>query len=57
MIDFKQGNLLEEKADVLVSTVNCVSVMGKGIVPARSWRTQQTRENSKYEYLTVTIVN
>lgn len=31
MIDFKQGNLLEEKAEALVNTVNCVGVMGKGI--------------------------
>lgn len=31
MIQFKQGNLLEEKAEALVNTVNCVGVMGKGI--------------------------
>ncbi|EKD09476.1 Appr-1-p processing domain protein [Arthrospira platensis C1] len=31
MIHFKQGNLLTEKADALVNTVNCVGVMGKGI--------------------------
>ncbi|QLE56653.1 macro domain-containing protein [Nostoc sp. TCL26-01] len=31
MIEFKQGNLLEEKAEALVNTVNCVGVMGKGI--------------------------
>ncbi|MDJ0734271.1 MAG: macro domain-containing protein [Nostocaceae cyanobacterium] len=31
MIEFKQGNLLEEKAEAIVNTVNCVGVMGKGI--------------------------
>jgi O-acetyl-ADP-ribose deacetylase (regulator of RNase III) len=31
MFEFKQGNLLEEKAEALVNTVNCVGVMGKGI--------------------------
>lgn len=31
MIEFKQGNLLEEDAEALVNTVNCVGVMGKGI--------------------------
>ena len=31
MIEFKQGNLLEENAEGLVNTVNCVGVMGKGI--------------------------
>lgn len=31
MIELKQGNLLAEKTDALVNTVNCVGVMGKGI--------------------------
>jgi O-acetyl-ADP-ribose deacetylase (regulator of RNase III) len=31
MLEFKQGNLLEEKPEALVNTVNCVGVMGKGI--------------------------
>jgi O-acetyl-ADP-ribose deacetylase (regulator of RNase III) len=31
MIEFKQGNLLEEHIEALVNTVNCVGVMGKGI--------------------------
>jgi O-acetyl-ADP-ribose deacetylase (regulator of RNase III) len=31
MIEFKQGNLLEENAEALVNTVNCAGVMGKGI--------------------------
>lgn len=31
MIEFKQGNILEENAEALVNTVNCVGVMGKGI--------------------------
>ncbi|BAY08736.1 type II toxin-antitoxin system antitoxin DNA ADP-ribosyl glycohydrolase DarG [Calothrix sp. NIES-2098] len=31
MLEFKQGNLLEENAEALVNTVNCVGVMGKGI--------------------------
>ena len=31
MIEYKQGNLLEENTEALVNTVNCVGVMGKGI--------------------------
>src|ERR1700735_2360619 len=31
MIEFKQGNLLDAKAEALVNTVNTVGVMGKGI--------------------------
>lgn len=31
MLEFKQGNLFEEKVEALVNTVNCVGVMGKGI--------------------------
>jgi O-acetyl-ADP-ribose deacetylase (regulator of RNase III) len=31
MIEYKQGNLLEEHTEALVNTVNCVGVMGKGI--------------------------
>lgn len=31
MIEFKQGNLLEEQVEAIVNTVNCVGVMGKGI--------------------------
>ncbi|MBP0017594.1 MAG: macro domain-containing protein [Cyanobacteria bacterium SBLK] len=31
MIQFKQGNLLEEKTEALTNTINCVGVMGKGI--------------------------
>lgn len=31
MLEFKQGNLLEEDAQALVNAVNCVGVMGKGI--------------------------
>lgn len=31
MIEIKQGNLLEQNAEALVNTVNCVGVMGKGI--------------------------
>jgi len=31
MLEFKQGNLLEEKAEALVNAVNNVGVMGKGI--------------------------
>lgn len=31
MLEFKQGNLLEEDAEAIVNTVNCVGVMGKGI--------------------------
>ena len=31
MLEFKQGNLLEEDAEALVNAVNCVGVMGKGI--------------------------
>lgn len=31
MIEFKQGDILESDAEALVNTVNCVSVMGRGI--------------------------
>lgn len=31
MIILKQGNLLDDEAEALVNTVNCVGVMGKGI--------------------------
>jgi O-acetyl-ADP-ribose deacetylase (regulator of RNase III) len=31
MLQLKRGNLLEEKTEALVNTVNCVGVMGKGI--------------------------
>ncbi|WP_233253084.1 MULTISPECIES: macro domain-containing protein [unclassified Geobacillus] len=31
MIILKQGNLLEDEAEALVNTVNCVGVMGKEI--------------------------
>lgn len=31
MLHFKKGNLLEDKSEALVNTVNCVGVMGKGI--------------------------
>src|SRR4051794_12338457 len=31
MIQYAKGNLLEASTEVLVNTVNCVGVMGKGI--------------------------
>ena len=31
MIECKTGNILEEKAEALVNTVNCVGIMGRGI--------------------------
>jgi O-acetyl-ADP-ribose deacetylase (regulator of RNase III)/uncharacterized protein YwgA len=31
MLQLKRGNLLEEKTEALVNTVNCVGIMGKGI--------------------------
>ena len=31
MIEYKTGDILTEKADALVNTVNCVGVMGRGI--------------------------
>ncbi len=31
MIEYKKGDILAEKADALVNTVNCVGVMGRGI--------------------------
>ncbi len=31
MIRFKTGDILEDQADALVNTVNCVGVMGRGI--------------------------
>ncbi len=32
MIEIQRGNLLEADAEALINTVNCVGVMGKGIV-------------------------
>lgn len=31
MLELKRGNLLDEKTEALVNTVNCVGVMGKGV--------------------------
>jgi len=31
MLQFKKGNIFNEKVEALVNTVNCVGVMGKGI--------------------------
>ncbi len=31
MLKLKRGNLLDEKTEALVNTVNCVGVMGKGV--------------------------
>jgi O-acetyl-ADP-ribose deacetylase (regulator of RNase III) len=31
MIEFKRGDIIREDAEALVSTVNCVGVMGKGL--------------------------
>ena len=31
MLNLKRGNLLEEKTEALVNTVNCVGVMGRGV--------------------------
>jgi len=31
MIEYKIGNILEEDAEALVNSVNCVGVMGRGI--------------------------
>ena len=31
MIKYKEGNLLKDKANYLINTVNCVGAMGKGI--------------------------
>lgn len=31
MIEYREGNLLEDNVEALVNTVNCVGVMGKGI--------------------------
>jgi O-acetyl-ADP-ribose deacetylase (regulator of RNase III) len=31
MIEFKSGDILKDDAEALVNTVNCVSVMGRGI--------------------------
>jgi O-acetyl-ADP-ribose deacetylase (regulator of RNase III) len=31
MITYKEGNILESKAEALVNTVNTVGVMGKGL--------------------------
>ena len=34
MIEFKRGDILEDDAEALVNTVNCVGVMGRGIALA-----------------------
>ena len=31
MIEFRAGDILENDAEALVNTVNCVGVMGRGI--------------------------
>ncbi|MFN8587277.1 MAG: hypothetical protein U0704_05700 [Candidatus Eisenbacteria bacterium] len=31
MIDYRSGDILKSEAEALVSTVNCVGVMGRGI--------------------------
>jgi O-acetyl-ADP-ribose deacetylase (regulator of RNase III) len=31
MIEYKQGNILQEETEALVNTVNCVGVMGRGV--------------------------
>ena len=31
MIEYKDGNILDEKVDAIVNAVNCVGVMGKGL--------------------------
>jgi O-acetyl-ADP-ribose deacetylase (regulator of RNase III) len=31
MIEYKHGNILNEDAEALINTVNCVGVMGRGI--------------------------
>jgi O-acetyl-ADP-ribose deacetylase (regulator of RNase III) len=32
MISFKSGNIFESKMETLVNPINCVGVMGKGLV-------------------------
>ena len=31
MIEYKQGDILQDDAEALVNTVNCVGAMGRGI--------------------------
>jgi len=31
MIEYKSGNILQEDAEAIVNTVNCVGIMGKGL--------------------------
>jgi O-acetyl-ADP-ribose deacetylase (regulator of RNase III) len=31
MVEYKTGNILQEQADAIVNTVNCVGIMGRGI--------------------------
>ena len=38
MIVYAKGNLLLDKSQALVNTVNCVSVMGKGLAKEFKWR-------------------
>ena len=47
MITYKNGNLLTEDAEALVNTVNCVGVMGRGIV--LQFKKQFPENFKKYE--------
>ncbi|MGI9558790.1 MAG: macro domain-containing protein [Thermodesulfobacteriota bacterium] len=43
----KEGSIVEEQADVLVNTVNCVGVMGKGV--AKEFKRKFNKNFEEYE--------
>ena len=47
MIEYKEGNLLDDKANYLVNTVNCVGAMGKGI--AKQFKTKYPDMYKEYK--------
>lgn len=49
MIQVKIGNIFESDKEVLVNTVNCVGVMGKGI--AKTYKEKFPKMFEEYKYL------
>ena len=48
MIQVKIGNIFESDKEVLVNTVNCVGVMGKGI--AKTYKEKFPKMFEEYKY-------
>jgi O-acetyl-ADP-ribose deacetylase (regulator of RNase III) len=70
MITLTRGNLLEDKVEAIVNTVNCVGVMGKGIalqfkqafpenfkVYARACKKNEVRQGKMFIFSTDSFVN